>query len=59
MAVISQETWDNLPKDFKHSIIAEYHARVIEYAKYRMDEDDVIVKHYEYMFGKENMFNES
>lgn len=27
--------------------------------KYGFDEDNVIVKHYEYMFGEENMFNKS
>lgn len=55
MSIVSQEIWDNLPEEFKHIILAEYDERLFNCAKYGTLEDEVIYKHYEYMFGKENL----
>lgn len=55
MSIVPQEIWDNLPEDFKHIMLVEYDERVLNYAKYGTEEDKILVDHYEYMFGKENL----
>ena len=55
MSIVPQEIWNNLPEEFKHIMLVEYDERVLNYMKYGTEEDKVIVDHYEYMFGKENL----